>query len=152
MVILASEDIGNADPYALTLATSCFTAITYIGMPESKIILSQVAAYLAAAPKSNSAIVAINRAIEDVKRKPDIPVPLHLRNAPTSLLSDLGYGEDYQYAHNFPNHFIKENYLPAPFEKEFYYIPSTMGKEKDIKERLKKFWGGKKIYPADTDK
>jgi putative ATPase len=151
MLILAAEDIGNADPYALTLATSCFTAITYIGMPESKIILSQTAAYLAAAPKSNSAITAINKAIEDVKRKPDIPVPLHLRNAPTSLLSDLGYGDDYKYAHDFPNHFIKENYLPSPFEKELYYIPSSMGDEKNIRERLKKLWAGIKEYPTNTD-
>ena len=151
MLILASEDIGNADPYALTLATSCFTAVTYIGMPESKIILGQTAAYLAAAPKSNSAIVAINKAIEDVKKKPEIPVPLHLRNAPTSLLSDLGYGEDYKYAHNYPNHFLKENYLPSPFEKQLYYNPSTMGNEKSIKERLKKLWKGSKEYPIDTD-
>jgi len=151
MVILASEDIGNADPYALTLATNCFTAVTYIGMPESKIILSQVAAYLAAAPKSNSAVVAINKAIDDVKRQPDIAVPLHLRNAPTSLLSDLGYGEDYKYAHSFPNHFVKENYLPPPLEKQLYYIPSNMGKEKNMRERLKKLWEGLKEYPTDKN-
>lgn len=151
MVILAAEDIGNADPYALTLATNCFTAITYIGMPESKIILSQVVAYLAAAPKSNAAIAAINKAIHDVKQKPEIPVPLHLRNAPTTLLSDLGYGEDYKYAHSFPNHFIKENYLPPPFEKQLYYLPSEMGKEKNIKERLKKIWEGIKHYPQEND-
>lgn len=149
MVILASEDIGNADPNALTLATSCFTAVTYIGMPESKIILSQVAAYLAAAPKSNSAVVAINKAIEDVKRKPDIAVPLHLRNAPTSLLSDLGYGEEYKYAHSFPNHFVRENYLPPPFEKHLYYLPSAMGGENAIRNRLKKLWAGLKEYAAE---
>ncbi len=149
MLILAAEDIGNADPDALTLATSCFTAVTYIGMPESKIILSQVAAYLAAAPKSNAAVVAINKAIEDMKRKPEMSVPLHLRNAPTSLLSDLGYGKDYHYAHNFPNHFIKENYLPPTFEKQLYYLPSTMGKEKEIKERLQELWQGIKDYAED---
>jgi putative ATPase len=149
MLILAAEDIGNADPNALSLATNCFTAVTYIGMPESKIILSQVASYLAAAPKSNAAVVAINKAIEDVKRKPEISVPLHLRNAPTSLLSDLGYGKDYHYAHSHPNHFVKENYLPSPFQKQLYYLPSGMGKENEIRERLKKLWKGIKNYPED---
>ncbi len=146
MLILAAEDIGNAEPYALTLATSCFTAVTYVGLPEAKIILSQVAAYLAAAPKSNAAILAINRAIEDVKNFPDLPVPLHLRNAPTSLLADLDYGKDYQYAHDFPEHFIPEKYLPPELEKRVYYAPGRLGKEGILLERLKKMWQGIKNY------
>ncbi len=146
MLILASEDIGNADPYALTMATSGFTAVTYIGLPEAKIILSQVAAYLASVPKSNSAIVAINRAIEDIKNFPDLAVPLHLRNAPTSLLADLGYGKDYRYAHDFLQHFVKEKYLPTGLENRVYYNPGREGQEKHLLERLKKLWQGIKSY------
>jgi len=151
MIILAAEDIGNADPYALTLATNCFTAVTYVGMPESKIILSQVAAYLAAAPKSNSAIMAINRAMEDVQKTPEAAVPLHLRNAPTTLLKDLGYGKDYQYAHDYPNHFIQITYLPETLKNRIYYIPSEMGEEKKIKTHLQKLWKGIKSYPAENE-
>ncbi|MEN3039700.1 MAG: replication-associated recombination protein A, partial [Candidatus Kryptonium sp.] len=105
MIILASEDIGNAEPYALTLATSCFTAIDYVGMPEARIILAQVATYLASCPKSNSAYLAIEKATEDAQKYPDLPVPLHLRNAPTKLMEELGYGKDYKYSHEFPEHF-----------------------------------------------
>jgi putative ATPase len=151
MVILAAEDIGNADPGALTLATSCFTAVTYIGMPESKIILSQTAAYLAAAPKSNAAVVAINRAIEDVKNFRDLPVPLHIRNAPTSLLSDLGYGKEYKYAHNFPGHFLQEKYLPPELAGRIYYEPGEEGKEINIFNRLRKLWKGIKKYHSEND-
>jgi putative ATPase len=146
MLILASEDIGNADPYALTLATSCFTAVTYVGLPEAKIILSQVACYLAAAPKSNSAINAINWAIADLKEFPDLAVPLHLRNAPTSLLADLGYGKDYQYAHEFNGHFVKEKYLPPQLENRIYYQPGEEGEEIRLLNRLKKLWYGIKKY------
>ncbi len=146
MLILASEDIGNADPSALTIATSCFTAVNYVGLPEAKIILSQVAAYLAGAPKSNAAVNAINSAIEDVNNQPDVAVPLHLRNAPTSLLSELGYGKGYQYAHDFPEHFVKEKYLPKELEDRLYYIPSSQGLEVKILERLRKLWAGIKKY------
>jgi putative ATPase len=146
MLILASEDIGNADPSALTIATSCFTAVNYVGLPEAKIILSQVAAYLAGAPKSNAAVNAINSAIEDVNSQPDVAVPLHLRNAPTSLLSELGYGKGYQYAHDFPEHFVKEKYLPKELEDRLYYIPSSQGLEVKILERLRKLWAGIKKY------
>lgn len=148
MVILASEDVGNADPFALVLATNCFTAVHYVGMPEAKIILSQVAAYLAAAPKSDAAIVAINRAMEDVHHFPDLPVPLHLRNAPTSLLADLGYGKEYKYAHDFPGHFVLENYLPPELKNRIYYQPGTEGKESDLLNRLKKLWKGRKNYDS----
>ncbi len=149
MLILASEDIGNADPNALTMATNCFTAVTYVGLPEAKIILSQVAAYLATTPKSNASITAINRALEDVKKRPDVQVPLHLRNAPTSLLSDLGYGKNYQYAHDYPGHFIKENYLPEELKGKIYYHPSEQGKEVNFLNRLQKLWNGIKNYKKD---
>lgn len=152
MLILASEDIGNADPYALTLATSGFTAVTYVGLPEAKIILSQVAAYLASAPKSNSAINAINQAIADLKEFPDLPVPLHLRNAPTSLLADLGYGKDYQYVHEYQGHFVKEKYLPPELENRIYYQPSEEGEEIRLLNRLKKLWYGVKKYVQRQDK
>jgi len=146
MLILAAEDIGNADPTALIVATSCFTAVTYIGMPESKIILSQVASYLATTPKSNAAVMAINKAIEDVKKYPDLPVPLNLRNAPTSLLADLGYGKDYHYAHDFPGHFIREEYLPDEIKDHIYYNPGREGKEINFLNRLLKLWGEQKKY------
>ena len=146
MIILASEDIGNADPEALPLAVSCFTAVTYIGMPECQIVMSQTAAYLAAAPKSNAAYLAIKKALEDVKQQPDAPVPLRLRNAPTGLMRDLGYGEDYHYAHDYDQHFVKENYLPDDLRGRIYYFPTTMGREKQIKERLEKLWSGMKQY------
>lgn len=149
MLILASEDIGNADPYALTLATSCFSAVTYLGMPECQIVLSQAATYLASAPKSNAAYKAIVEAAEDVKNQPGIQVPLHLRNAPTGLMKQLDYGKDYKYAHNYEDHFIKENYLPDSFGRRIYYNPTSMGKEKEIRGRLKKLWSGIKKYPAE---
>lgn len=146
MVILASEDIGNADPHALTLAVSAFTAARYIGLPEAKIILSQVAAYLAAAPKSNAAIKAINAAIEAVHNFGDAPVPLELRNAATSLLKDLGYGKEYQYAHNAPGHFVKTHYLPEPLRKTIFYQPTESGREAAIGKRLRSLWQGIKNY------
>ncbi len=146
MIILASEDIGNADPYALTLATSCFTAVTYVGMPEAQIILSQVAAYLAAAPKSNAAIVAMNKALEDVEKFPSVQVPLHLRNAPTTLLKTLRYGKDYQYVHDYPGHFVRTQYLPDELKDRQYYIPSQEGEEKRFAERLAQLWQGVKQY------
>ncbi|RMI20604.1 MAG: replication-associated recombination protein A, partial [Calditrichaeota bacterium] len=149
MVILASEDIGNADPLALILATNCFTAVTYVGMPECRIILSQTAAYLAAAPKSNAAYVAIQRATKDVQSLPDAEVPLHLRNAPTKLLKQLDYGKGYQYPHDFPGHFVRESYLPAPLKGKQYYVPSTEGAEAGLRERLQTLWKGIKAYPLD---
>ncbi len=152
MLILASEDIGNADPRALLMATQAFTAVTYIGMPEAKIILSQVATYLAAAPKSNSAINAINEAISDVREYPELPVPLHLRNAPTRLMADLGYGKDYRYAHQFEDHFIKEKYLPSELENRIYYQPSDQGEEGAIRIRLEKLWEGVKKYYSSNKK
>jgi putative ATPase len=140
MIVLASEDIGNAEPYGLTLATSCFTAIDFIGMPEARIVLSQTAAYLAAAPKSNAAIVAIDAALTDVRNLPNLPVPLHIRNAPTKLMDELGYGKNYKYSHNYDNHFSEQQYLPDNLKDKLYYKPSDEGQEKSIRAWLNKLW------------
>jgi len=144
MIILASEDIGNADPGALPLATSCFTAVDYIGMPEAQLVLSQTATYLASAPKSNASYVAINEAMRDVKTTPDEPVPLHLRNAPTKLMEHLGYGENYKYSHDFTGHFTEQQYLPDNLKGKVYYRPSDQGEEKSIRARLNEWWKSKK--------
>ncbi len=140
MVVLASEDVGNADPYALTLATSCFTAIDYIGMPEARIILAQTAAYLASAPKSNASYLAIEQVWEDVRNLPNLPVPLHIRNAPTKLMSDLNYGKEYKYGHNYDEHFVEQQYLPDNLKEKIYYKPTGEGGEKSIRERLNRWW------------
>lgn len=146
MIILASEDIGNASPNALVIAVSTFQACHFVGMPEARIILSQCATYLASQPKSNAAYLAIESAIDDVRKFPNLPVPLHLRNAPTKLMKDLNYGKDYKYAHNFENHFVLENYLPEELKNRQYYFPTDSGQEKTIKERLMNWWKGKKSY------
>lgn len=140
MVILASEDVGNADPMALPLATSCFTAIDYVGMPEARIILAQTATYLAAAPKSNAAYMAIEQALEDVRTLPNLPVPLHIRNAPTQLMKELNYGKDYKYSHQYDEHFVEQQYLPDNLKEKIYYKPTEIGREKEILERLNKLW------------
>lgn len=144
MIILASEDIGNADPYALTLATSTFTAVDYIGMPESQIILSQTAAYLACCPKSNAAVAAIGKANYDVENQPAYDVPLHLRNAPTKLMEELGYGKNYKYSHNYEGNFANQQYLPDELKDKVYYEPGNNDREKKFKERLKKLWKNKR--------
>jgi len=140
MIVLASEDIGNADPYALTLATSCFTAIDYIGMPEARIVLAQTATYLASCPKSNASYKAIEEAWTDVRNLPNLPVPLHIRNAPTKLMDELGYGKEYHYSHDFPGHFVEQHYLPESLSEKLYYKPTDLGREKDIRERLNRWW------------
>jgi len=140
MIILASEDIGNADPYAITLATSAFTAVTYIGMPEAQIILSQAVTYLASAPKSNASYTAMINAKKDVKESSNEPVPLHLRNPVTRLMKKWDYGKDYKYPHQFEKHFIPDNYLPAKLKDKIYYYPTEQGREKPIKERLQSLW------------
>jgi putative ATPase len=144
MIVLASEDIGNADPGALTLATSCFTAVDYIGMPEARIVLAQTATYLASCPKSNASYMAINEAMQDVRSTPDDPVPLHLRNAPTRLMENLGYGEEYKYSHDFEQHFVEQQYLPDNLKGKIYYHPTDNGEEKSIRERLNKWWKTRK--------
>ena len=141
LIILASEDIGNAEPYALQLATSAFQAVHIIGMPESRIILGQITTYLAAVPKSNAAYQAIDNAMSHVRDNVAGSVPLHLRNAPTKLMKNEGYGKNYKYAHSYPDHFVKDNFMPENFtETPSFYNPSNQGREKFLKERLNKLW------------
>lgn len=144
MIVLASEDIGNADPHALPLATACFTAVDYVGMPEARIVLSQTATYLASSPKSNASYVAVSEALHDVKAKPDEPVPLHLRNAPTKLMEELGYGENYKYSHEFQKNFVEQQYLPDGLKQRLYYRPTDNGEEQSIRARLNAWWKSRK--------
>ncbi len=146
MVILASEDIGNASPNALVIAVSTFQACHFVGLPEARIILRSTATYLASQPKSNSAYIAIEKALEDVRNLPLFPVPLHLRNAPTNLLKNLDYGKNYNYPHDSQDHFIQEIYLPNEIKDKQYYFPTDLGHEKALRERLKNWWKGKKKY------
>lgn len=140
LIILASEDIGNADPHALVLATSAFTAVTYIGMPEGGLVLAQATTYLACAPKSNASYKALSAALQDVRERPLEPVPLHLRNAPTALMKREGYGMDYLYPHDHDEHFVEQAYLPEGWHDALYYRPSEQGHEKTFKARLEKWW------------
>jgi putative ATPase len=144
MVILAAEDIGLANPNALLLAQACFEAVNVIGWPESRIILSEAAVYLATSPKSNASYMAIEGALEMVKDKGALPVPLHIRNAPTKLMKNLGYHKGYKYAHNFEGNFIQDNFLPEEIKGTMFYNPGTNPKEEEIKKRLNKLW--KDIY------
>jgi putative ATPase len=146
LVVLASEDIGLANPNALLMATTCFEAVNMIGWPESRIILSETTIYLATSPKSNSAYMAINGAQGIVAKTGDLPVPLHLRNAPTKLMKEIGYGKEYKYAHDYDNHFINQNYLPDAIEGQKIYTPQDNAREKEIKIRLKSFWKNKYGY------
>lgn len=146
LVILASEDIGNASPNALVLAEAAFSAVDKIGMPEARIILAQCVTYLASAPKSNASYLGIQKALEEVRKNPIAQVPLHLRNAPTKLMKEIGYGSDYKYAHDFQNHFVEENYLPDELAGKQFYFPTEQGQEKKIKEWLKYLWKKKKKY------
>ena len=140
MVILASEDIGMANPNALLLANACFDAIHKIGMPEARIILSHTAIYLATSPKSNSAYEAIDMALAEIKLSGDLPVPLHLRNSPTKLMKDLGYGENYKYAHSFEGNFVDQEFLPDKLENKKIYNPGDNPKENDVRKRLNLLW------------
>ncbi len=144
MIILASEDIGNADPYALTIATSAFAAVDYIGMPEAQLILAQAATYLASAPKSNASYAALMSAKADVEVTGELAVPLHLRNAPTKLMKSLDYGKEYKYSHSFDGHFTEQQYLPDELKDKVYYKPTGIGEEAKILERLKNWWKNKK--------
>lgn len=136
LVVLASEDIGNAEPNALLLANAGYQAVHAIGMPEARIVLSQVTTYLACAPKSNAAYLAVDAALSDVERHPPYGVPLHLRNAPTSFMKREGYGKGYKYPHDFPGHFIEQDYLPKELGDREYYRPTDIGREQSIGERL----------------
>ena len=146
MLILASEDIGNANPNALLLAQACFESVNKIGMPESQLILSQTVIYLATSPKSNSATTAIGAAIALVKETGDLPVPLHLRNAPTKLMKNIGYGKGYKYAHSFEGNFTDLDFLPEAIKGTKIYNPGNNPRELESKEKLKKLWGDRYKY------
>lgn len=146
LLILASEDIGNANPTALVIANNCFQAVNVIGYPESRIILSQAATYLACSSKSNASYMAINEAQQAVKQHGDLPVPLHLRNAPTKLMKELGYGDEYKYAHDYANHFTEQEFLPSEISGTAFYKPSEYSRERDLREFLKQRWGKKYDY------
>ena len=146
MLILASEDIGNANPTAMILANNTFQAVTTIGYPEARIILSQCAIYLASSAKSNASYKAINKAQQVVKQTGDLSVPIHLRNAPTKLMKELGYGKDYQYAHDYEGNFAFQDYLPDELQGETFYEPSDNPRENALREYLKKHWGNRSGY------
>lgn len=146
MLIFASEDIGNANPNALLLATSTFQAVAMIGYPESRIILSQCAIYLATSIKSNASYMAIGEALSAVKSTGDLPVPLHLRNAPTKLMKEMDYGKEYQYAHNYENNFVLQAFLPDALEGKTFYSPQKNAREEEIRKFLKERWKEKYGY------
>ncbi|MCD6090974.1 MAG: replication-associated recombination protein A [Bacteroidales bacterium] len=146
LLILASEDVGNANPNALLLANSCFDAVNKIGYPEGRIILSQTAVYLANSPKSNSTYVAIKKAQQVVQQTGDLPVPLHLRNAPTKLMKEIGYGQDYKYAHEYEGNFTEEEFLPDRIKGSTFYKPGSNKREMDDRKNLKNRWKDKYKY------
>ena len=146
LVIAASEDIGNANPTALILATNTFQAVSVIGFPESRIILSQCAVYLANSPKSNASYMAINKAQDLVRQTGDLTIPLHLRNAPTKLMKDLGYGENYMYTHNSDNNFSLQEFLPDEISGTKIYEPGNNVRENKFRETLKNNWKNKYDY------
>lgn len=146
LLILASEDIGNANPNALLLATSCFQAVEMIGYPECRIVLSQTVTYLASSAKSNAAYMAINNAQSLVGRTGDLPVPLHIRNAPTGLMKKLDYGKNYQYAHDFPGNFVQQEFLPDAVRGTKLYDPGNNATEARLREYLRNCWKDKYGY------
>ena len=146
MLIFASEDIGNANPNALLLATNTFQAVSMIGYPESRIILSQCATYLAGSPKSNAAYAAIDEALAAVGQHGDLPVPLHLRNAPTKLMKEMSYGKDYKYTHQFNDNFTLQEYLPEPLKGRAFYVPQKNQREEEMRRFLKDRWKSKYGY------
>ena len=146
MLILASEDIGNANPTALVLAQSCFEAVKSVGYPESRIILSQTAIYLASSAKSNASYMAIKNAQQFVAKSGDQPVPLHIRNAPTSLMKDIGYGKGYKYAHDYENNFTETEFLPETMKGKLFYNPGNNPRENEMRKHLKKLWKDKYGY------
>ena len=141
LVILAAEDIGLADPQALPVAVATQQAVHFIGMPEGRIPLAEATVYLATAPKSNTAYAALNEAMADVRRLPNGPVPLHLRNAVTGLMQHMGYGRDYKYSHDYEGHFEPQEYLPPQLQDRRYYHPGNEGAERQIADRLRRWWG-----------
>ncbi len=146
MVISASEDIGLANPNAMLLAQACMQTVHQIGMPEGRISLSECAIYLATSPKSNSAYMAINEALESVRKEGPLPVPLHLRNAPTKLMADLGYAKDYKYAHSYAGNFVDQEFLPEKLSGTRFYEPGQNAKENEMRKRLLALWNEKYNY------
>lgn len=144
LIILASEDIGNAEPYALSLANAGFEAVKNIGLPEARIVLAQVTTYLASVPKSNAAYTGIDKALETIKKNGAKPVPLHLRNAPTALMKDLQYGSSYLYPHDFANNFSEQQYLPEALKNSIFYRPTENGREGNLKKYLEWLWPGRR--------
>ena len=146
MLILASEDIGNANPNALLLANACFDAVNKIGWPESKLILSQCATYLASSPKSNAATTAISAAEQAVRQYGDLPVPLPIRNAPTKLMKNMDYGKGYEYSHNYEKNFSPQEYLPSELAGTKFYEPGKNAREEELRKFLRSLWGDKYSY------
>lgn len=146
LVILASEDIGNANPTALVMANTTFDAVAKIGYPEARIILSQCVVYLAASAKSNASYMAINAALAAVQQHGDLPVPLHIRNAPTRLMKNMGYGKNYQYSHSYDNNFSAQEYLPSNIAGSKFYDPGKNAREEELRRYLKNLWGDKYGY------
>lgn len=146
LVILASEDIGNANPTALVIATNAFQAVNLIGYPEGRIILSQAVTYLAASPKSNAAYLAIGNAQSLVRKTGDLPVPLHIRNAPTKLMKEEGYGKGYKYSHDFPGNFVDQEFLPEEIKGTKLYDPGKNAREEEMRKRLRAMWKNKYGY------
>ncbi len=146
MLILSSEDIGNSNPTAFIMANTTFQAVSTIGYPESRILLSQCAIYLATSPKSNASYIAINQAQQLVKQTGDLPVPIHLRNAPTKLMKELGYGEEYKYSHDFANNFAEQEFLPDEISETLLYNPGNNSRENGTREFLKNRWKDKYGY------
>ena len=146
LVISAAEDIGNANPTALVLASGCFQAVNAVGYPEAAIILSQTTIYLATSPKSNATYLAVKAAQQTVRTTGDLPVPLHLRNAPTALMKELGYGKEYVYPHDHPGHFVEADYLPHELHGTAFYQPANNARENEARERLKRLWATRYGY------
>lgn len=146
LVILASEDIGNANPTALVMANASFDAVNKIGYPEASIILSQCTTYLASSPKSNAAVVGIGEAMAAVKKFGDLPVPLHVRNSPTKLMKNMGYGENYEYSHNYDNNFSPQEYLPKEIAGTAFFKPGKNAREEELRKFLKNLWKDKYNY------
>lgn len=146
MVIFASEDIGNANPTAIVLANSCFEAVNKIGYPEARIILAQCATYLASSHKSNASYMAIEEAMASVQKTGDLPVPLHIRNAPTGMMKRMGYGKNYKYAHSFENNFTEQEFLPDALKGTAFYDPGKNPREEELRRYLKSLWGEKYRY------
>ena len=149
LVISASEDIGLANPNALLIANACFETLMKLGWPEGRIPLAQATIYLATSPKSNSSLLAIDEALRVVRQTGNLPVPLHLRNAPTQLMKELGYGEEYKYAHNFPNHFVKQQFMPDEIDGKVFWVAQGSPQEQKIDEWMKYLWGKKKDEKKD---